>query len=206
MPKQQFIWNCSYSDFSCAISGFTSNSRAPGGPVTFWWPMWGQRLPKLQNVPNVPIWLKCAKTAKNVQSLKSPQITKNSTFRVKPGILKGVCVRVFCECQSVHPRLRQAQEPCPAFPSLLQLTPARSGPRSLAQLPKGRGRVPSIQGASQRSYKAQESFSVPRNEFRSSPGKTAIPAQFLWAQDWKTHIFWPQKNSKLSLLFYLFDI
>ena len=35
MPKRQFIWNCSYSDFSCAISGFTSNDRAPGGPVTF---------------------------------------------------------------------------------------------------------------------------------------------------------------------------
>ena len=33
-----------------AISGFTSHNRAPGGPVTFWWPMWGQRLPKLQNV------------------------------------------------------------------------------------------------------------------------------------------------------------
>ena len=26
---------CSYSDFSCTISGFTSNSRAPGGPVTY---------------------------------------------------------------------------------------------------------------------------------------------------------------------------
>ena len=145
------------------ISGFTWNNRAPGGPVTFWWPMWGQRLPKLQNVP---IWIKCAKTAKKVQSSKSPKITKNSTFRVKPGIWKGVCVRVFCECQSVNPRPRQAQEPCPAFPSLLQLTPARSGPRSLAQLPKGPGRVPSIQGASQRSYKAQESFSVPRDVSR----------------------------------------
>ena len=173
MPKRQFIWNCSYSDFSCAISGFTSNDRAPGGPVTFWWPMWGQRLPKLQNVP---IWQNVPKLPKNVQSSKSPKITKNSTFRVKPGILKGVCDRVFCECQSVHPRPRQAQEPCSAFPSLLQLTSARSGPRSLAQLPKGPGRVPSVQGASQRSYKAQESFSVPRDEFRSSPGKTATPA------------------------------
>ena len=203
MPKRQLIWNCSYSDFSCAISGFTSNDRAPGGPVTFWWSMWGQRLPKLQNVP---IWQNVPKLPKNVQSSKSPKITKNSTFRVKPGILEGVCARVFCECQSVHPRPRQAQEPCPAFPSLLQLTPARSGSRSLAQLSKGPGRVPSIQGASQRSYKAQESFSVPRDEFRSSPGKTAIPAHENCAQDWKAHVFWPQKNSKLSLLFYLFDI
>ena len=83
-----------------------------------------------------------------MQSSKSLKTTKNSTFRVKPGILEGVCVRVFCECQSVHPRPRQAQEPCPAFPSLLQLTPTRSGPRSLTQLPKGPGKVPSIQGAS----------------------------------------------------------
>ena len=127
-----------------------------------------------KNVPKLP---------KNVQSLKSFKITKNSTSRVKPGILKGVCAKVFCECQSVHPRPRQAQEPCPAFPSLLQLTPARSGFRSLAQLPKGPGRVPSIQGASQRSYKAQESFSVPRDEFRPSPGKTAIPALGNCAQD-----------------------
>ena len=35
MPKRQFTWNCSCSDFPCAISGFTSNDRAPGGPVTF---------------------------------------------------------------------------------------------------------------------------------------------------------------------------
>ena len=130
------------------------------------------------------------KLPKNVQSSKSSKITKNSTFRVKPGpcstpfrMCARVCVRVFCECQSVHPRPRQAQEPCPAFHRLLQLNPARSGPKSLAQLPKGPGRVPSIQGAFQRSYKAQESFSVPRDEFRSSPGKTAIPAHRKCAQD-----------------------
>ena len=138
----------------------------------------------------------CQNCQKNVQSSKSPKITKNSTFRVKPGILKGVCVRVFSECQSVHPRPRQAQEPCPAFPRLLQLNPARSGPRSLAQLPKGPGRVLSIQGASQRSYKAQESFSVPRDEFRSSPGKTAIPAHRKCAQDWNAHGFWFQETSE----------
>ena len=33
-PSGKSSENCSYSDFSCAISGFTSNSRAPGGPVT----------------------------------------------------------------------------------------------------------------------------------------------------------------------------
>ena len=33
-PKQLVKQNCSYSDYFNAISGFTSNSRAPGGPVT----------------------------------------------------------------------------------------------------------------------------------------------------------------------------
>ena len=33
-PKWQFKQNCSSSDSFNAISGFTSNSRAPGGPVT----------------------------------------------------------------------------------------------------------------------------------------------------------------------------
>ena len=190
MPRWQFTWNCSYSN-SFAISGFTSNDRAPGGPMTFWWPMWVQRLPKLQNVP---IWQNVPKLPKNVQSSKSPKITKNSTFRVKPGILEGVCARVFCECQSVNPRPRQAQEPCPAFPSLLQLTPARSGPRSLAQLPKGPGRVPSIQGASQRSYKAQESSSVPRDVFRPSPGKMLLQPIGTVPRTEKHMFFWHWKT------------
>ena len=34
-PKQLVEQNSSYSDYFNAISGFTSNSRAPGGPVTF---------------------------------------------------------------------------------------------------------------------------------------------------------------------------
>ena len=33
-PKRQVEQNCSSSDSFNAISGFTSNSRAPGGPVT----------------------------------------------------------------------------------------------------------------------------------------------------------------------------
>ena len=33
-PKQLVEQNSSYSDYFNAISGFTSNSRAPGGPVT----------------------------------------------------------------------------------------------------------------------------------------------------------------------------
>ena len=33
-PKRQVIQNCSSSDSFNAISGFTSNKRAPGSPVT----------------------------------------------------------------------------------------------------------------------------------------------------------------------------
>ena len=80
-PSSKSSENCSYSDFSCAISGFTSNDRAPGGLVTFWWLMWGQRLPKLQNVPNVPIWLKCAKTAKKCAKLKKSQNHQKQHFQ-----------------------------------------------------------------------------------------------------------------------------
>ena len=81
-----------------------------------------------QNVPKLP---------KNVQSPKSLKTIKNSTFRVKPGILEEVCVRVFCECQSVHPRPRQAQEPCPAFPSWLQ---PGQGPGALPSCPQVQGK------------------------------------------------------------------
>ena len=123
------------------------DSRAPGGPVTFWWPMWGQRLPKLPNV------------SKNVQSSKC---SKQHFQGLANKVPVKECARVFCVCQSVVPaspglfRPRGLAQPCPAFPSLLQLTPARPGPRSLAQLPRGPGRAPIIQGASQRSYRAQE--------------------------------------------------
>ena len=77
-PKWLIEQNSSYSDSFNAISGFTSNSRAPGGPVTFWWPMWGSRLPKLQNVP---IWLKCAKTTKKCAKLKKSQNHQKQHFQ-----------------------------------------------------------------------------------------------------------------------------
>ena len=149
--------------------------------------------------------IKCAKTAKNVQSSKNPKTTKNSTFRVKPEILEGVCVRVFCECQSVHPRPRQAQEPCPAFPSLLQLTPARSGPS-----------CPKAQGKCLASRELPREVTRPRSPSQC-PGMCSGQAQEkLLFQPIGTvprtekHMFSdarkPEKNSKLSLLFYLFDI
>ena len=204
MPKRQFTWNCSCSNFPCAISGFTSNGRAPGGPVTFWWPMWGQRLPKLQNVP---IWQNVPKLPKNVQSSKSFKITKNSTSRIKPGILKGVCARVFCECQSVHPRPRQAQEPCPAFPTFSSWLQLGQGPGALSSCPKA-------QGECLASRELPREVTRPRNPSQC-PGMSSGQAQekLLFqpleiVPRTEKHMFSEarklQKNSKLSLLFYLF--
>ena len=110
--------------------------------------------------PEVAKTAKTAKTAKCVKKCAKLKMTKTA--------LSGVCQQSSCQgvCQSV---LRvpkcfagqswpvQAQRPCLAFPSLLQLIPARSGLRSLTLLPRGPGRVPIIQGASQRSYRTQES-------------------------------------------------
>ena len=118
-----------------------------------------------------------AKTAKTVKTAKCDILPKmcqkmckakndqNSTFSgvSQQSSCQGVCQSVLCvpECFASQSRPVQAQRPCPAFPSLLQLMPARLGPRSLAQLSRGPGRVPSIQGASQRSYRAQEPWQYP---------------------------------------------
>ena len=134
------------------------NSRAPGGPVTFWWPMWGQMLPKLLKLPKLQNVTFYPKTVKIGAKLK---MTKTALSGVsKQSSCQGVCQSVLCvpECFASQTRPVQAQRPCPAFPSLPWLISARSGPRSLAQLPRGPGRVPIIQGASQRSYRAQEPF------------------------------------------------
>ena len=111
--------------------------------------------------PEVAKTAKTAKTAKcdilpkMCQKMCKAKNDQNSTFRVsKQSSCQGVCKSVLCvpECFASQCRPVQAQWPCPAFPSLLQLILARSGPRSLSQLPRGPGIVPIIQGASQRSY------------------------------------------------------
>ena len=107
---------------------------------------------------------KTAKTAKCVKKCAKLKMFKTALSGVsQQSSCQGVCQSVLCvsECCTSQPRPIQAQRPCPAFPSLLQLIPARSGPRSLAQLPRGPGRVPIIQGASQRSYRAQEPWQCP---------------------------------------------
>ena len=124
--------------------------------MTFWRPIWDQRLLKLQNCQNCHFAQNMPKLPKMWKAQKVQKSPKTALSGLANKVPEGVCVRVFCECQSVHPGPE-------ALSSLAQLTPAWSGPRGLAQLSRGLGRVPSIQGASQRSYKAQESFSVPRD-------------------------------------------
>ena len=109
------------------ISCFTSNSRAPGGPVTFWHPIRDQRLLKLQNCQNCYFCPKFAKTAKKVQSSKNAKITKNSTFRVSQQKFLKEWVP---ECSS---RPRQAQKSSPAFPSWFQ---PGQGPGALPSCPE----------------------------------------------------------------------
>ena len=92
--------------------------------MTFWWPMWGQRLPKLLKLPKLP---KLQNVSKNVQSSKCPK----QHFR---GLANKVpvkeCARVLCqpvqacsgpEALSSLPQpspadtsQAKAQEPCPA--------------------------------------------------------------------------------------------
>ena len=102
------------------------------------------------------VGLEVAKTAKTAKCAKKMCKAQNVQKQHFQGLAnKGVCQCVVPASSGLF-RPRGLAQPCPAFPSLLQLTPARPGPRSLAQLPRGPGRVPIVQGASQRSYRAQE--------------------------------------------------
>ena len=146
------------------------------------------------------------KMCQNCQKMCKAQKVSKSPKTAFSGLSQEFWMECVSEC-SVSARVTiQGPDRPRSLVQPSQLTPARSGPRSLAQLPKGPGKVPSVQGASQRSYKAQESFSVPRDVFRPSPGKTAIPALGNCAQDWKAHGFCSQKNSKLNFYFIYFDI
>ena len=96
---------------------------------------------------------KTAKTAKYAKKCAKLKMFKKQHFQGLAN--KGVCQCAVPASWGLF-RPRGLAQPCPALPSLLQLTPARPGPRSLAQLPRSSGRVPIIQEASQRSYRAQE--------------------------------------------------
>ena len=124
-PKQQVEQNCSSSDSFNAISGFTSNSRAPGGPVTFWCPMWGQTLLKLQTVKTA----KCVilpKMCQNCQKMCKAQKVQKSPKTALSGLANKVPERSVSEC-FVSARVSiQAQAGPGALSSLPQPSPADS--------------------------------------------------------------------------------
>ena len=112
-------------------------------------------------VANVgPEVAKTAKTAKMPNVSKNVQSSKCSKQHFQGLANIGMCQSVVPASSGLF-RPRGLAQPCPTFPRLLQLTPVRPGPRSLAQLPRGPGRVPIVQGASQRSYRAQEPWQRP---------------------------------------------
>ena len=79
--------------------------------MTFWWPMWGKRLPKLPKLPNV---------SKNVPSSKcSKQHFQGLAHKVPV----KECVRVLYQPDQVcsgPEALPSLVQPCPAFSSRLQ--------------------------------------------------------------------------------------
>ena len=113
--------------------------------------------------------------------------------------------------QDVHNlfRPRVLAQPCPAFPSVLQQTPARPGPRSLAQLPRGPGRVPISSGSFLEKLEGPGALTVPRvcpggahGHIHLQPiGTVPRLKNYIFAVSENT---W--KNSKLNILFLLFDI
>ena len=122
--NRQVIQNCSSSDSFNAISGFTLKSRAPGDPVTFWHPLWGQRLLKLQKLSklqNVPLCPKCAKTVK-----KCAKLNQKSPKTALSGLANKVSKRSVSEC-SVNARVSiQTQTGSGALSNLPQPSPTDS--------------------------------------------------------------------------------
>ena len=140
-------------------------------------------------VANVgPQVAKTAKTAKCVKKCAKLKMFKTALSGVsQQSSYQGVCQSVLrvSECCTSQSRPVQAQRPCPAFPSLLQLTPARPGPRSLAELPRGLGRVLIIEGALQ----GPEDLTVPRDVPRRITWPYPPPAHRNCAQAEKLHIY-----------------
>ena len=152
--------------------------------------MWGQRLPKLPKLPNVP---------KKVQSLKCSKTALS-------GVSQQRSVSVCCASQF---RPVQAQRPCPALSSLPQLSPADSS-QARAQKP-----CPATQRPRESAYhsggfleklQGPAALTVPRDVPRRSTWPYPSLAHRNCAQAEKTVSENTWKNSKLNILFLLFDI
>ena len=99
-----------------------------------------QKQPNSQKLPKVP-----KTAAKNCQKLQKHQISPNCHFCQKAQYFQGMTprcyqdplwARSYNQCPSVvcgSSQPRRGQVASPGFPRFLQCSPARSGPRSLAQ-------------------------------------------------------------------------
>ena len=143
--------------------------------MTFWWPMWGQRLPKLPKLPKLP------NVPKNVQS------SKCSKQHFQGLVNKGVCQCVVPASSGLF-RPRDLVQPCPAFPSLLQLTPARPGPRSLASAAQRPRESAYHSGSFPEKLQGPGALTVPRDVPRRSTWPYPSPAHRNCAQAEKLHI------------------
>ena len=127
--------------------------------------------------------------SKNVQSSKC---SKQQFQGLANKVPVKECARVFCVYQSVVPaspglfRPRGLAQPCPAFPSLLQLTPARPGPRSLVQRPRESAYH---SGSFPEKLQGPGALTVPRDVSRRSTWPYSPPAHRNCAQAEKLHSY-----------------
>ena len=130
-----------------------------------------------------------AKTAKTAKSVK-----KCAKLKMFKTALSGVSQQSSCQgvCQMVVPASpglfspRGLAQPCPAFPSLLQLTSARPGPRSLAQRPRESAYH---SGSFPEKLQGPGALTVPRDVPRRSTWPYSPPAHRNCAQAEKLHIY-----------------
>ena len=122
------------------------------------------KLLKLQNVPKLSKMCKAQKVQKSPKTALSGLANKVPERSVSEC---SVCARVSIQAQTGPGALSSLPQPSPADSSQVRAQepcPAAQRFRESA----------SIQGASQRSYKAQESSSVPRDVSRWSPGQMLL--------------------------------
>ena len=176
--------------------------QSPRRPVIFWWPMWGQRLQKLPKLLKLP---KLQNVSKNVQSSKWPKQHFQGLANKVP--IKE-CARVFCVCQSVLPAStdlfspRGLVQPSPTFSSSFQ---PGQGPGALLCCPEVQGECLSFRELL-REVTGPRSLDSAQGCAQVKPRPCAPSAHRNCAQDWKPCVFRQWKNSKLNILFLLFDI
>ena len=142
--------------------------------------------------PEVAKTAKTAKTAKYVKKCAKLKMFKTALSGVsQQSSCQGMCQSVLCvsECCTSQSRPVQAHRPCPAFPSLLQLTPARPGAWELwpaAQRPRESAYH---SGSFPEKLQGPGALTVPRDVPRRSTWPYSPPAHRNCAQAEKLHIY-----------------